>query len=149
MVGEAVVVFHGHGDFGEAGLVECPPEAVSGVGEVVAALDGDLGGVEADEDYVEVVFEVVGEGVHGFEFALCCQLGLCRRDSSAPLRCAQNDMGRAPRCAHNDMSGVLGMTGSGAKGGEIPRGTRITCWGFRHGRRGALGMTWDTGFWMS
>ena len=22
------------------------------------------------------------------------QLGLCRRDSSAPLRCAQNDMGR-------------------------------------------------------
>ena len=45
VVGEAVVVFHGHGDFDEAGLVECPPEAVSGVGEVVAALDGDLGGV--------------------------------------------------------------------------------------------------------
>ena len=34
--------------------------------EVVAALDGDLGGVEADEDYVEVAFEVVGEGVHEF-----------------------------------------------------------------------------------
>ena len=32
----------------------------------MAALDGDLGGVEADEDYVEVIFEVVGEGVHGF-----------------------------------------------------------------------------------
>ena len=45
VVGEAVVVFHRHGDFDEAGLVECPPEAVSGVGEVVAALDGDLGGV--------------------------------------------------------------------------------------------------------
>ena len=42
---EPVVVFHGHGSRHEAGLVEGPPEAVSGVGEVVAALDGDLGGV--------------------------------------------------------------------------------------------------------
>ena len=34
-------------------------------------LDGDLGGVEAHQDYVEVVFEIVGEGVHGFRFVLC------------------------------------------------------------------------------
>ena len=65
VVGEAVVVFHGHGDLDETRLVEGSPEAVSGVGEVVTSFDGDLGGVEADQDYVEVVFEVVGEGVHG------------------------------------------------------------------------------------
>ena len=65
VVGEAVVVFHGDGEIHEAGLVEGPPEAVSGVCEVVASLDGYLGGVEAHQDYVKVVFEVVGEGVHG------------------------------------------------------------------------------------
>ena len=62
---EAVVVFHCDGHVDEAGAVEGSPEAVSGVGEVVAALDGDLGGIEAHEDYVEVGLEVVGEGVHG------------------------------------------------------------------------------------
>ncbi len=58
--GEEVVVFHGDGSLDEAGGVEGAPEAVAGVGEIVAALDGDLGGVEADEDDVEVGLEVVG-----------------------------------------------------------------------------------------
>ena len=33
----------------------------------MALFDGDLGGVEADEDDVEVFFEVVGEGDHEVE----------------------------------------------------------------------------------
>ncbi len=74
VVGEAVVVFHRDGDLDETRLVEGSPEAVSGVGEVVASLDGDLGGVEADQDYVEVVFEVVGEGFHGL--GLLCAINL-------------------------------------------------------------------------
>ena len=48
VVGEAVVVFHRHGAIDEAGLVEGAPEAVAGVGEISAALDGDLGGVESN-----------------------------------------------------------------------------------------------------
>ncbi len=71
--------------------------------EVVAALDGDLGGVEADEDYVEVAFEVVGEGVHGFGSLCAVNLSFA---------------------------------------GEILRLRS-------EGHEGALGMTWDTGFWMS
>ena len=56
------------------------------VGEVVATLDGDLGGVEAHQDYVEVVFEVVGEGVHGF--GLLCAVNLAFVGVILRLRCA-------------------------------------------------------------
>ena len=52
---ETVIVFHCDGHVDEVGPVEGSPEAVSGVGEVVAALNGDLGGVEAHEDDVEVI----------------------------------------------------------------------------------------------
>ena len=43
------------------GWIPASAGITEGVGEVVAALDGDLGGVEAHQDYVEVVFEIVGE----------------------------------------------------------------------------------------
>ena len=52
----------------------------------MAALDGDLGGVEADQDYVEVVFEVVGEGFHGF--GSLCAVNLAFVGVILRLRCA-------------------------------------------------------------
>ena len=53
----------------------------------MAALDGDLGGVEADEDYVEVVFEIVGESVHGFGSLCAVNLAFSARFfGSAALR---------------------------------------------------------------
>ena len=80
-------VFTGAGSTrGMWGWIPASAGITEGVGEVVAALDGDLGGIEADQNDVEVVFEVVGEGVHGF--GLLCAVNLAFVGVILRLRCA-------------------------------------------------------------